>query len=100
MFSRQTSHRRISLLLLVLSVVQGLALILEQFLICRPLSSAWSSSFNSSCGNEITAYIVFEVFGLVLDLAIVSQPIYGIWKMNLRTKRKMGILVVFTPGLL
>lgn len=84
--------------LITLSCFHGLALMLEQFRICRPLSSAWNPNVNGSCGNEIVAYVIFEVLGLALDIAIVIQPVYTISLLQFPFKEKLYLISLFGEG--
>lgn len=48
---------------------------LEVLLICRPLSTQWDPNVGGACGDQTTSFVVIEVLGLVLDVAILMCPI-------------------------
>lgn len=87
--------------LLVLSILYGLVVFLEVFLICHPMAVDWSASVRGTCGNQILSYLVLEVVGLVLDFAIIAVPIPIIWSLDFMTlPRKMSVSMVFLVGVL
>ena len=97
-FGIKRRYRIVSGLLNTVSFIHGLAQITEQFLICRPLSSAWNPNTNGPCGNETVAYVIFEAVGLVLDVFIVILPIREIARLHIESKRKTGIVSLFGVG--
>ena len=87
-------------LLLVLSILYGLVLFLEIFLICRPMAVDWNVHIDGTCGDQVLSYLVLEVFGLVLDFTILIVPIPCIWRLNINLTRKMSIATMFSIGAL
>lgn len=86
--------------LLVLSILYGLAVLLEVFLICRPMAANWNTNVDGTCGNQIASYLVLEAIGLLLDFAILVVPSPAIWRLNMSWRRKVGVTVVFSIGVL
>lgn len=74
-FGSLPNARRLAHLLLVLSLVYGLVVFLEVFLICRPMAVDWNTHVNGTCGNQIISYLVLEVCGLLLDFTIAAVSI-------------------------
>ena len=87
-------------LLLVLTVLYGLVVFLEIFLICRPMAVDWNAHIDGTCGDQVVSYLVLEVFGLLLDLTILAVPIPLIWRLDLKFARKMLIIIFFSIGFL
>ena len=87
-------------LLLVLTVLYGLVVFLEIFLICRPMAVDWNAHIDGTCGDQVVSYLVLEVFGLLLDLTILAVPILLIWKLTIEFARKMSIIIIFSIGFL
>ena len=86
------------LILIVLSVLYGVAIVLEIFLICRPLAAAWDSNISGECGQEVVSYVVLEIFGLGIDLAILIAPLRVIWRLLLTTRSKIEVSCVLSAG--
>lgn len=86
--------------LLVLSTLYGLVVFLELFLICRPMAVDWDASVKGTCGNQMLSYLVLEVLGLLLDLAILATPLAFIWNLPIKPGRKIHITIVFSVGVL
>ena len=79
----------------IISVLYGLAIVLEIFLICRPLAAVWDSSITGTCGQELVSYLILEISGLFIDLGILIIPLRGVWSLELPWKRKVGIACIF-----
>lgn len=90
----------ITRLLLVLSVLYGLVVFLEVFLICRPMAVDWNVHIKGTCGDQVLSYLVLEILGLVLDLVILTVPIPCIWRMNINLTRKISSATMFSIGAL
>lgn len=92
--------RRIALSLLVLSILYGLVVLLEVFLICRPMAVDWDAHVDGTCGDQIVSYLVLEVLGLLLDFIILMVPPLCIWKLQMPFGIKMPFIIVFSIGVL
>ena len=84
--------------LLVTSVLHGVATILSTCLICRPVATAWDSSVHGTCGDQVAAYVAFEIIGLLIDLAILLLPFWGLRLVQIRWQQKVGVLVTLSAG--
>lgn len=60
----------------------------------------WNASVDGTCGDQIVAYLVLEVFGLLLDFTIVVTPIKIIWSIQMNQKRKISVIFVLSIGVL
>ena len=89
-----------SCFLLIVSVTHGMATILEALLICRPISAAWDQNTRGSCGNDVAAYIVFEISGLIIDLAIGTWLIPLDLRLQMNKRRKIQVILIRSTGLL
>ena len=90
------SARLIAHLLLFLSILYGLVVFLEVFLICRPMAVDWNTHVNGTCGNQITSYLVLEVFGLLFDFTIAGVSIPYIWGMQMARAKKILFQTLFS----
>ena len=85
---------------LVLSILYGLVVILEVFLICRPLAVDWNPHMDGKCADQIVSYLVLEILGLLIDLFILVIPLPLISRLHLRWRRKMSIAATLSTGVL
>ena len=92
--------RRTTRLLLVIAILFGLVVVLETFLICRPLAVDWNAHIDGICGDQVVSYLVLEVLGLFLDSAILVLPLLGIWEVPMSLRRKTSIVIMFSMGFL
>ncbi len=97
-FRHSTKVKLITRLLLVLSILYGLVVFLEVFLICRPMAVDWDAHVDGTCGNQIVSYLVLEGLGLLLDLTIAAVPIPFIWRLKMKLARKISITSMFLIG--
>ncbi len=99
-FGVKRKYKWITRSLLVLSILYGLVVFLEIFLICRPMAVDWNAHVDGTCGNQIVSYLVLEVLGLVLDFTIIIVPLLCIWKPQIQWPRKVSIAALFSIGAL
>ena len=84
---------------LVLNVIFYTALLLFQFLACRPLAYAWNPLVPGTCvQNKLVVHIVSASINTASDLIIVILPQPVIWRLELSKKRKWGLSAVFLLG--
>lgn len=91
---------RVVTVVMVLSFLHFLATLIGGFLLCRRVSKSWNPDVPGQCGNEIAAYLSFEVLGLALDMAIIVCPLPVIMRLNLPFPKRLGYLFIFTFGIL
>lgn len=97
-FGSAESWARFNSALIIISILYAISILLELFLICRPLAAVWDPNSNGSCGNELLAYVILESCGLVLDLVLVVVPILQIRLLQMSSKRKRQVGSVFSLG--
>ena len=85
---------------LVLSILYGLVVILEVFLICRPLAVDWNPHVRGKCADQIVSYLVLEIIGLLIDFTILVTPLPLILRLDIDWRRKMSIVAMFSMGAL
>lgn len=84
--------------MIVLCVIHGIASVLESFLICHPSAAAWNPKIEGSCQGQIVSYIILEVVGLALDVAILVLPLRRIATLHLPFEGKRNLMLVFSVG--
>ena len=90
--------RRIIIILLIISILHVLAVLLEAFLICRPLSAGWDQSATGSCGNQADSYLILEIVGLVIDLGLLIAPLYSISRIHMQLRQRFQLCGLFSVG--
>ncbi|KAJ5116245.1 hypothetical protein N7456_000593 [Penicillium angulare] len=80
--------------------VWSASVILETFLLCRPLKYNWDTSISGVCGNRNATYVVAGTMNLITDLMIMALPMPHILKLQLGTAKKIALCSVFSIGLL
>ena len=77
-----------------------MSVVLETFLLCRPLAYNWDTSIKGTCGQRNTVYVSAGVLNLVTDFMVMSLPIPHILKLQLAWRRKLGLILMFSLGIL
>ncbi|KAI1364850.1 hypothetical protein F5Y08DRAFT_305567 [Xylaria arbuscula] len=68
---------------------------------CRPYNRIWDETADGTCGaNREIIYIAGAVGNLVSDVIITLLPQRVIWKLQVKTQKKIGIAFIFFVGLL
>lgn len=80
--------------------VYGFAILLDIFLICRLVEAAWDTSIHGECGNQVLSYLLLEVFGLLIDLAILAMPPFLIYELDIPWKMKASVSGMLSIGVL
>ena len=93
-------HRVIIRYLLFLSILYGLVVFLEVFLICRPIAVNWNAHVDGTCGNQIVSYLVLELLGLLLDFGTIAVPSLWIWSLRMNRARKLKFILCLSIGIL
>ena len=61
----------------------------------------WAEHLNTKENRRgLTVSVATSSFGLVIDLVILLLPIIAVMPLQLPTRRKIGVVCVFTTGLL
>jgi hypothetical protein len=85
--------------LLFLSITYGVAVIATSLAICQPISAGWDQDIVAGrCGNELIAYLCLEIVAAILDLAITVAPLPQIVGLNMSSRMKLPICVLFSLG--
>lgn len=85
--------------ILVLNLAYFAAVILQTFLICRPIAYSWDLSIpGGSCGNQKSANRSIGVINMISDLLLVVLPIPMLWGLQMPRGRKIAIGMIFGMG--
>ena len=55
---------------------------------------------NPNANHATQLSVPFAAIGLVFDIYIIILPIYGVWQLQLSTRKKLRIILVFLTGAL
>lgn len=61
---------------------------------------AWDTSISGECGNQLLSYVLLEIFGLLIDLAILVTPPPLIYRLHMPWKRKASVSGMLSVGVL
>lgn len=69
-------------------------------LVCYPVEKFWEPALPGSCVDQLAVWYVMAGVNIVTDFAIFIIPLPVIKSLQLPTKQKMLLVVVFGLGLL
>ena len=72
--------------------------VITQFLGCNPPQKSWMTKLPGHCIDGVMADYGYGSLHFITDLIIFILPIPMIWKTQLRTKEKIGIMIIFMFG--
>ena len=86
---------------MVVSFAYLLSVILETFVLCRPVQYNWDKTIKGTCDKNImVGYILSGSTNLLLDVIVVVLPMPVLWKLRLPWGKKIGIMAMFSLGAL
>lgn len=78
-----------------------LGLFLTAFALCRPFEKNWNPTLDyGHCGSIVAEQEASAAVNLALDLIIVILPNAVLWKLRMPLRRKLGISVPLSLGIL
>ncbi|KAI5922875.1 hypothetical protein F4810DRAFT_671807 [Camillea tinctor] len=69
-------------------------------LACRPLEKLWHFWLPGICNDRRALDICTSSFNLIFDLCILFLPQRSIWHLQMSNKRKIGVSLIFSVGIL
>ncbi|RYP19807.1 hypothetical protein DL765_003153 [Monosporascus sp. GIB2] len=84
-------------------VVFYLSTIIAFNVACTPYEAHWNKLIRGSCDRVKPGFIDMStgaIFNFVTDAVILLLPQRAIWKLKMSTKKKIGVSVVFSVGIL
>ena len=66
--------------------------------LCKPLSKIWNPDEPGKCLKIFDLYIASAAFNMISDIAMLSVPIFLIWKLQMSYRRKLGVSLIFGVG--
>ena len=86
------------LLIFILAWTVTLSVLLP--LVCFPVARFWETSLPGTCVDQLAVWYVMAGVNIITDAAIFVIPLPVIKSLQLPTKQKMLLVVVFGLGLL
>lgn len=83
---------------IVLVSAFGVSLILIDVLACRPLSKIWHPLEPGVCVKTLPYLIAISSCNMAIDLIILLLPMPMIWGIQMATRRKIELTVIFALG--
>lgn len=67
---------------------------------CKPIAASWDPLLRptAACVNQGAIYIATAVIGIVTDVMLISIPVPTIWGLQMPTKQKIGLTLMFGVG--
>jgi hypothetical protein len=90
----------VSWILIAVDMMLYACAVLTTFAACQPIQKLWYFWLNGTCINRKTRDIINAAFNLALDAFILLLPQSVIWKLQMSARRRVGISIVFSVGLL
>jgi hypothetical protein len=93
-------HRVCCQLLIVLVAATGIAVVIVTCFQCRPLAYLWDPEGHPGARCiDINAFWRWGSFpNIITDVMILLLPVPCIWKLQLSTRDKVGLIVTFATG--
>jgi len=67
---------------------------------CTPRSKIWNRFEEGTCVNVFAVTVASSFFNFLLDLVMLGMPQGIIWRLQLSTKKKVAISLLFAVGVL
>ncbi len=82
------------------TLVFGIGLILQAFLICRPFAKNWDPLLPGTCGSSTASFLADGIINIVIDLTMIILPMPLVWQLQMSQQRKLALSAVFALGIL
>ncbi len=91
--------RTICWIFIALNLMTLISVIFASCLICQPILYGFDKTIpGGHCGNLAQFELFTGIMSLVSDSVIVILPMPMIWRLQMHTKNKVGISIVFGMG--
>lgn len=74
--------------------------VISSFFLCRPLEKEWNFWVKGTCDDQQTRDVAASALNLVIDIFILALPQRIIWNLQMSMRRRIGVSIVFSVGLL
>jgi hypothetical protein len=80
-------------------IAWGIGITVTLALACRPIEAFWDSSVTGKCVDLLTFTYFTNISNLITDIWIFLMPVPVIWHLQLQTKKKLLLCLIFCMGL-
>lgn len=88
------------ILLLVFGILQWLIYTLVILFLCRPIALVFDKTLKGTCMSLNAPVLTGAIMTFVQDVIILCLPIPSIWGLHLKTRRKLGVMMILGVGLM
>ncbi|MCJ1466988.1 hypothetical protein MMC07_005610 [Pseudocyphellaria aurata] len=92
------AFRRTCYFTMALTICYFVTVLLEAFLMCRPVAYNWNKTIEGSCANLNLAYLLAGITNLLIDALVVIIPMPLLWGLQLPLSKKLGLAGMFGLG--
>ena len=100
LFSVNRKFRLIARVWIGVVLAFGVGVVLQTFLLCRPLAKTWNPALPGSCGSMVGAVIGTSAVNVVVDIGIILLPMPMVWKLQMARSRKIALTITFGLGMM
>ncbi|KAF3061499.1 hypothetical protein GL218_03013 [Daldinia childiae] len=83
-----------------MNVIWLVTILLDVTFMCTPIAKAWDTTLDGHCLNTGRFWMGSGITSLIIDIIILVMPMPMLWKLHMKTIRKIQILGVFICGYL
>jgi hypothetical protein len=86
---------------IVVNLTATLACSIAAIFVCSPISFAWTQwdgEHKGHCVSNNNLAFAHAGIGIVMDFVTLALPITQIWNLHMSTKKKLGVLLMFSVG--
>lgn len=99
-FGSNRTFLMIAYAVMVLLSAFGVAVVIDDLLACRPLSKMWKPLQPGVCENPFVSLVALSSCNMATDLILILLPMPMIWGLQMATRRKIGLTIIFALGLM
>ncbi|KAF2705688.1 hypothetical protein K504DRAFT_440054 [Pleomassaria siparia CBS 279.74] len=82
-------------------ILSTVVFVIQILVLCRPLPFFWDKSIvDGKCGSLPLTYLIPGIIITLEDVAVLALPMPLLWKLKLKTSKKMGAIFIFGIGLI
>ncbi|KAF2963421.1 hypothetical protein GQX73_g10142 [Xylaria multiplex] len=92
--------RTASFVVMGVTVAWMVQTILIGLLICQPIQLNWDPTARGTCGNQTAGFVSVAVVDIFNDLMLLLLPLKPLLSLNIRSRHKIALVLVFSAGLI
>ncbi|KAL8896387.1 MAG: hypothetical protein Q9192_003123 [Flavoplaca navasiana] len=100
LFSVNRRFRLIAWVWIGIVLAFGVGVVLQTFLLCRPLAKTWNPALPGRCGSLVGAVIGTSAVNVMVDIGIILLPMPMVWNLQMARSRKIALTITFGLGMM